>query len=72
MEHVIVTFPTSRLVYIDDEEGGYTNEPIRLGAGTYVFALGNLQNFRPAQRTVTVKGTTPLAPLEIPFYRKDD
>lgn len=72
MEYVIVTFLTDRLVYIDDEEGGYTNERLKVDAGTHVFALGNLQNFHPSQRTVMVRNTTPLAPLEIPFYRNVD
>jgi len=71
MEHVIVTFPTDRLVYIDGEENGYTNEVLKVDAGTHVFELGNLANFRPASRKVVVKDTTALEPLEIPFYRKD-
>ena len=72
MEHVIVTFPTDRLVYIDGEENGYTNEVLRVDAGTHVFELGNLANFRPASRKVVVKDTTALEPLEIEFFRKDE
>lgn len=71
MEYVKVTFPTRRLVYIDDEENGYTNEVLRVEAGTHVFELGNLANYRPASRKVTVQDTTVLEPREIPFYRKD-
>ena len=72
MEYVKVTFPTNRLVYIDGEENGNTNEVLRVDAGTHVFELGNLQNFRPASRKVTVQDTTVLEPLEVPFYRKDE
>jgi hypothetical protein len=72
MEHVIVTFPTDRLVYIDGEESGNTNEPLRVDAGTHVFELGNLKNYRPASRKVVVKDTTALEPLQVAFYRKDD
>jgi len=72
MEYVRVKFPTRRLVYIDEEENGYTNEVLRVDPGTHVFALGNLANYRPASRTVTVKDTTVLEPLEIAFYRKED
>jgi len=72
MEYVIVRYPTRRLVYIDDEENGYTNDVLRVDAGTHVFALGNLDNFRPAQRTVRVEDTSVLEPLEIKFFRKDD
>jgi hypothetical protein len=71
MEYVKVTFPTRRLVYIDEEENGYTNDVLRVEAGTHVFALGNLANFRPASRKVTVHETTVLEPREIAFYRKD-
>lgn len=71
MEHVRVTFPTDRLVYIDGEENGKTNEVLRVEAGTHVFELGNLANYRPASRKVMVKDTTALAPLEIAFFRKD-
>lgn len=72
MEHVIVTFPTKRLVYIDGEENGYTNDVLRVDAGTHVFELGNLANYRPASRKVLVQDTTVLEPLEIAFYRKDE
>jgi hypothetical protein len=72
MEHVIVTFPTDRLVYVDGEENGSTNEVLRVEAGTHVFELGNLANYRPASRTVTVQDTTVLEPLKIAFYRKDE
>jgi hypothetical protein len=72
MEYVKVTFPTDRLVYVDGEENGSTNEVLRVEAGTHVFALGNRANYRPASRKLTVKGTTPLEPLEVRFFRKDD
>jgi hypothetical protein len=72
MEFVKVAFPTDRLVYIDGEENGNTNEVLRVEAGTHVFELGNLANYRPASRKVEVKDTTVLEPLEIAFYRKDD
>ncbi|OGA29834.1 MAG: hypothetical protein A3I01_00030 [Betaproteobacteria bacterium RIFCSPLOWO2_02_FULL_65_24] len=72
MEHVIVTFPTKRLVYIDGEQNGYTNDVLRVDAGTHIFELGNLANYRPASRKVLVQDTTVLEPLEVAFYRKDD
>ena len=70
MEYVIVRFATRRRVYIDDEENGYTNVVLRVDAGTHVFALGNLENFRPGSRTVTVTNTSILEPLEVKFLRK--
>jgi hypothetical protein len=72
MEYVRVKFHTRRLVYVDEEENGYTNEVLRVDAGTHVFELGNLANFRPVSRTVTVKDTSVLEPLEIAFFRKED
>jgi hypothetical protein len=71
MEYVKVTFPTRRLVYIDDEENGYTNTVLRVDAGTHLFSLGNVANFRPASRTVRVEDTSVLEPLEVKFFRKD-
>jgi len=72
MEHVIVTFPTKRLVYIDGEENGHTNDVLRVDAGTHVFELGNVANYRPASRKVLVQDTTVLEPLEVRFFRKDE
>lgn len=71
MEHVKVTFPTRRLVYIDGEQNGYTNEVLRVDAGTHVFDLGNVRNYQPASRTEMVTGTTVIDPLEITFTKKD-
>ena len=72
MEYVKVTFPTDRLVYVDGEENGSTNEVLRVEAGTHVFELGNRANYRPKSRKLTGKDTTPLEPLEVRFFRKDD
>jgi hypothetical protein len=72
MEYVIVTFPTDRLVYIDDEKNGSTNVVLPVDAGTHVFDLGPVANYRPGSRTVTLENTTSLEPREIAFYRKDD
>jgi hypothetical protein len=70
MEYVKVAFPTRRRVYIDDEPNGYTNEVLRIDAGTHVFELGKPANYRPRSRTATVKDTTVLEPMEIAFSKK--
>jgi hypothetical protein len=70
MEYVKVTFPSDRLVYIDGEENGSTNEVLRVEEGTHVFDLGARANYRPASREVTVQDTSELEPLEIAFLRK--
>jgi len=71
MEYVIVAFPTDRLVYIDDEKNGSTNKVLRVDAGTHVFDLGPVGNYRPASRTVTLQGTTSLAPLVLEFRKRE-
>ena len=70
MEVVIVKFPTSRLVYVDDEKNGKTNQPIYLDAGTHKFDLGPRKNYTPESQQVAVSGTSVLDPLEIAFSRK--
>jgi len=72
IEFVKVTFPTDRFVYVDDEKNGRTNDVIRVDTGTHIFDLGNLPNYRPAQRKVVVQDTTVLDPMVIAFFRKDD
>jgi hypothetical protein len=72
MEYVKVTFPTRRLAYIDGEENGYTNDVLRVDAGTHEFSLGDRANYRPAKRTVTVMDTSVLEPLEVRFFRKGE
>ncbi len=72
MEYARVKFPTDRFVYIDDERNGQTNDVLRVDAGTHIFDLGPLANYRPASRKVMVRNTTVLEPLEIEFFRKDD
>jgi hypothetical protein len=72
MEYVRVRFPTRRMVYVDGERNGYTNQVLRVDAGTHVFQLANVANFEPAFRRVMVRDTTVLEPLVIAFRRKDD
>ena len=71
MEYVIVTYPTDRLVYIDEEQCGRTNELQRIDAGTHLFALGNLDNFQPASQTLLVQGTTRQQPMQVAFLPKE-
>ena len=70
MEYVKITYPTSRFVYIDGENGGRTNEVLRIDTGTHEFDLGNLPNYEPASQEIAVEGTTPLAPMVIAFTKK--
>ncbi len=69
MEFVIVTFPTSRSVYINGEKNGRTNESLRVGAGSQSFDLGPLKNYEPESQIVVVSGGTVLVPQEIVFTK---
>jgi hypothetical protein len=69
MEYVKVTFSTSRFVYIDGEQGGRSNEVLRVEAGTHVFHLGPLANYEPASQELAVEDTTVLAPMVVAFAK---
>ena len=70
MEYVRVIFPTKRLVYIDGEKSGHTNEVLRVEAGTHIFTLGNVANYKPSFRKVVATDTTVFEPMEVVFTRK--
>jgi len=72
MEYVKVIYPTRRMVYIDGDQNGYTNEVLRVDAGTHVFELGTVLNFEPSFRRATIEDTTVFEPFEITFRPKDD
>lgn len=70
MEYVKVTFPTRRRVYIDEEDNGYTNQVLRVDAGTHRFDLGAGDDYQPRSRKLAVKDTTPKKPKRVAFRRK--
>lgn len=67
MEFLIVHFPRSRRVKIDDEFNGRTEELIEIEAGRHVVTLGPPDNFTPSERTIILKDTSELEPREIDF-----
>lgn len=67
MEYLVVHFPRSRRVMIDDEFNGRTEEVIELEAGRHVVSLGPPNNFTPDQQTILLKNTTELEPREVSF-----
>jgi len=70
LEYVIVVFPTNRLVYIDGEKNGSTNDKFRVDTGTHTFDLGSYANYDPPSQTVVVQGTNVLEPMQIVFTKK--
>lgn len=67
MEYLIVHFPRSRRVKVDDEFNGRTEELIELEAGSHVVALGPPDNFTPSERRIVLRNTSELEPREIAF-----
>jgi hypothetical protein len=67
MEYLIVRFPRSRRVKIDDEFNGRTDDLIELEAGRHVVSLGPPYNFKPDEHTIILKGTAELDPREVSF-----
>ena len=67
MEYLVVHFPRSRRVKIDDEFNGRTEEVIEIEAGKHVVSLGPPPNFTPEEQIVILKDTSPLEPREVSF-----
>lgn len=72
MEYLLVHFPRSRRVLIDDEFNGRTNELIEPEAGQHTVSLGPpYDNYEPDEYTVTLENTSALAPHEVTFDLKE-
>lgn len=71
MEYLLVHFPRSRRVKIDDEFNGRTEEVIELESGTHIVSLGPPDNFTPSEVKIVLKNTNPISPLEVNFDEKD-
>ena len=71
MEYVIVEFPDSRDVFVDDADDpvASTNEMFELEEGTHYFNLGQPINYRPATDWAQVMDTIPASPLKIIFRK---
>ena len=67
MEYLLVHFPRSRRVKIDDEFNGRTDEVIEIEAGKHVVSLGYPYNFTPEERTIILKDTSEVEPREVSF-----
>jgi hypothetical protein len=67
MEYLVVRFPRSRRVLVDDELNGRTDELIQLEAGTHTISLGPPPSFTPESRRIVLKGTSELTPREVTF-----
>jgi hypothetical protein len=70
MEFVIVTYPSKRSVYVDGELTGYTNQILRIDAGTHRFTLGPPVDWSPVFCELAVTATTVLFPMQVVFINK--
>ena len=66
-ESVWVDYVAKRDVFVDGQLCGTTNDLFTVETGTHTFDLGLPQTYLPRSITVTVKGSTALAPFEITF-----
>ena len=67
MEFLVVHFPRSRRVLVEDEFNGRTEDLIELEAGRHVVSLGPPYNYTPEERTIILKDTSELEPREVSF-----
>ena len=66
-EFVIVTFPTRRGVFMDNQPMGQTGDPLIIQAGFHDFDLGLPANYAPGTQNMNVVNTTAANPLPVVF-----
>jgi hypothetical protein len=67
MEYLVVRFVRSRLVKVDGEFMGRTDELLELERGEHKVTLGYVQNFTPENIVVRLRNTTEFTPREVQF-----
>lgn len=71
MEYLVVHFPRSRRVLIDDEFNGKTEEVLEIEAGRHIVSLGPpYDNYTPDLYMIILKNTSELEPREVSFELK--
>src|SRR4051794_39390822 len=66
-EFVVVTFPTRRRVFMDNQPMGSTGDRLTVQAGFHDFDLGSPADYTPATQNVNVLNTTSSDPMIVPF-----
>lgn len=66
-EVVIVTFPETRKVFVNNLPEGSTGDEVHLQTGQHRFRLGGAKNYTPLSQDVDVVGTTPGNPQIVAF-----
>ena len=71
LEFISVKYPAQRSVYMNGVKVGVTNTTIAVERGNHLISLGGGQDYSPAERIVSVSGTSPLEPLSVDFSPTD-
>lgn len=69
MEFLLVHFPETRSVLIDDYETGNVEETIPVGEGTHTIRLGGPADYRPTSLKIRIADTTAIKPMEVQFEK---
>ena len=72
MEFLVVHFPRSRCVLVDNEFNGRTEDLIEIEAGRHVVSLGPPYNYTPKEQAIILKDTAELDPREVSFDLSSD
>ena len=72
MEFLVVHFPRSRRVLVDNEFNGRTEDLIEIEAGRHVVSLGPPYNYTPKEQAIILKDTAELDPREVSFDLSSD
>ena len=68
MEYLIVLFPETRGVMVDDKVQGKTNIVLQLEAGDHDVTLEPPRNFSPTSQHIVLQNTAALDPCRITFH----
>lgn len=69
MEYLIVRFPETRNVWVDDVPQGKTDIVLELEAGVHKITLAPPHDFSPLEQKVLLQNTAALDPCRIEFHR---
>ena len=67
MEFVKVYFRECRTVLIDGDEGGFTNETLRVSQGFHTFSLAGPADFTPQKQMIKIENTVEASPKGVNF-----
>lgn len=69
MEYVFIEFPEGRVVMMDGQELGETNQTLLVDEGHHTFDLGDPVDYSPPSIMLVIESTTELKPKRICFEK---